>query len=378
MRVSVLFLIAASVANAQIRRFEEHTIASDLKNGYQVVPFDINNDGKVDLIALGTGMSEVVWFENPNWQRHVLVTNLTHPINLAARNPTRRGQPEIAVAYGFSTDAVQSTGTISVLHPRDDVGQPWSLTEIDRLPTSHRLRWADIDGSGREVLINAPLTAATASAPEYKGHVPLVYYRPGEWKRKLLGDAEEGVVHGIFITDWNHDRSDAILIGSFLGVHLYRYGKNGKWSRTEITKGSPGPWPKSGTSDIAVGSLGNERFLAAIEPWHGNEVVVYRQESGVWNRQVIDNSLLDAHTVATADLDGDGHDEIIAGFRGRPYGVYIYRLDGEKWHREILDQGSMAAAACSIIDLDQDKRPDIVCIGFGTHNLKWYRNLGTR
>jgi hypothetical protein len=308
MRVSVLCLIAASVANAQIPRFEEHAIASDLKNGYQVVPFDINNDGKVDLIALGTGMSELVWFENPNWQRHVLATNLTHPINLAARNSTHRGQPEIAVAYGFSTDAAQSTGTISVLHPRDKVDQPWSLTEIDRLPMSHRLRWANIDGSGREVLINAPLTAATASAPEYKGHVPMVYYRPGEWKRKLLGDAEEGVVHGIFITDWNHDRRDAILIGSFLGVHLYRYGKNGKWSRTEITKGSPGPWPKSGTSDIAVGSLGNERFLAAIEPWHGNEVVVYRQENGVWNRQVIDNSLLDAHTVATADLDGDGPD----------------------------------------------------------------------
>jgi hypothetical protein len=121
------------------------------------VPFDINNDGKVDLIALGTGMSEVVWFENPNWQRHVLVTNLTHPINLAARNSTRHGQPEIAVAYGFSTDAAQSTGTISVLHPGANVRQPWTLTEIDRLPTSHRLRWDDIDGSGREVLINARL-----------------------------------------------------------------------------------------------------------------------------------------------------------------------------------------------------------------------------
>jgi len=29
----------------------------------------------------------------------------------------------------------------------------------DAIPTSHRLRWADIDGSGKKVVINAVLTA---------------------------------------------------------------------------------------------------------------------------------------------------------------------------------------------------------------------------
>jgi hypothetical protein len=31
------------------------------------------------------------------------------------------------------------------------------------------------------------------------------------------------------------------------------------------------------------------RFLAAIEPWHGNQVAIYRQNDGAWQRRVIDD-----------------------------------------------------------------------------------------
>ena len=84
-------------------------------------------------------------------------------------------------------------------------------------------------------------------------------------------------------------------------------------------------------------------------------------------------SLTDGHTIATADLNGDGLDEVIAGFRGGDRSVYIYYSAGGKWTREILDKG-MGAAACAVADLDGDGRPDIACID-GTR-LKWYRNRG--
>jgi len=335
----------------------EHTIADDLAGGYQVVPFDVNGDGKVDLIALASGMTDLVWFENPGWQRHVLATGLPHMINCAGNGR------EIAVAYGFSMDASKSPGNVGILRPQGDPAEPWKLTEIDRLPTSHRLRWADIDGSGEKVLVNAPLTGADAKAPDYRGHVPLVYYRPGEWKRRSISNAEEGVVHGIYITDWDGVGREEIMIAGFTGIHLYKYGADGNWTRSEIAKGDSAPWPKCGSSDIAVGKLGRERYIAAIEPWHGNQVVVYRQG----RREVIDDSLLDAHTILTTDVDGDGRDEIVAGFRGKPYGVYLYQFDGAKWVRHIVDQGGISAAACALID------GDLACIGSATHNLKTYR-----
>ncbi len=356
--------------------FRAHTLATDLKGGYQVVPVDMNHDGKIDLIALASGMTDLVWFENPTWERHVIASNLPHMINLAAWDTDGDGIPEIVLASEFSMRAKDSIGIVSVLKHNGDPRQPWTVTEIDRLSTSHRLRWADIDGSGKKVLVNAPLIGEKAEAPDYRDRVPLVYYRPGEWKRQVIDDRTEGLIHGLTIFDWDGDGRDEILTAGFTGIQMYKLGKKGDWNKTEITKGDPSPWPKSGTSDIAIGHTGRDRFLAAIEPWHGNQVVVYRQRNSTWQREVIDDSLVDGHTIATARLSGDGNDQVIAGFRGKPQRVYIYSFDGARWNRQTLDDGDISAAACAVADLNGDGRPDIACIGSATHNLKWYENLG--
>lgn len=60
-----LFGSQPAYSNAPPARFAEHTIATDLKGGYQVVVSDINHDGKPDLIAVASGMKELIWFENP-------------------------------------------------------------------------------------------------------------------------------------------------------------------------------------------------------------------------------------------------------------------------------------------------------------------------
>ena len=314
-----LFLLAVFLPVISAAQFAEHTIANDLKGGYQVVAADLNHDGKMDLIALASGQTELVWYENPTWQRHVIASGQRRMINLAYWND------QIGLASEFENDARGSVGIVSLLVPNGDPRQPWKLKEIDRLTTSHRLRWADIEGNGMKVLVNAPLMGSTAQAPDYRGPVPLVLYRAPEWKRELISDANQGVQHGLLVIDWDGDGRDGILTGSFSGIDLYQFQKSGPWKRTEITKGRPAMCPKCGTSDVAAGKLGSERFLAAIEPWHGNELAVYRHEQQGWKRLVIDDSLMEGHTILTADLDRDGRDEIAAGFRGGGGSVLIYK-----------------------------------------------------
>lgn len=367
------FAVARSV------RFADHTIATNLNGGYQVVVSDINRDGKPDLIAVASGMKELIWYENPGWQRHVIVANISRPINCAAWDIDGDGIPEIALAHEFTNDPSRSIGIVSLLKHKGDPSQLWQMIEIDRLSTSHRLRWVDIEGNGKKVLVNAPLAGALVKPPDYKGAVPVVMYRPGVWTREIISQALEGVLHGLAVADWNKDGREDILTASFLGIDVFSFGKKKTWERSRIVSGNPDPWPRSGSSEIAVGRLGKDRFLSAIEPWHGNQVVVYRQEGQSWKRQVIDTSLNDGHVLLTEDLTSDGRDEIIAGYRGEGRSVHIYSAEdarGTRWTRQVLDAGGIAAAGCAVADLNGDGRPDITCIGAATANLKWYENLG--
>ena len=365
--------------NAPPASFIAHIIATDLAGGYQVVISDINRDGKPDLIALASGMKELVWFENPGWQRHVLVRNISRPINCAAWDIDGDGIPEIALAHEFSNDPANSAGVLSLLEHKGDPTQPWEMIEIDRLSTSHRLRWMDLDGNGHKVLVNAPLAGALVKPPDYRGAVPLVYYRPGSWKREIISEELQGILHGILITDWDNDGREEILTAGFLGISLFTFGTNRRWRRTRIADGNPDPWPHSGSSEIAAGKLSRDRFLCSLEPWHGNQVVVYHRRGQTWQRQVIDSTLNDGHVLLTADLNRDGRDEIIAGYRGQGRSVYIFSAEdskGSRWRRQTLDEGGIAAAGCAVGDLNEDGRPDVVCIGAATANLKWYENLG--
>ena len=345
-----MLLLSLLLLTADLR-FTPHPIATDLKGGYQVVVADMNHDGKPDLIALASGMPELVWFENPGWQRHVIVRGMTAMINLAVVGKA------IVVADHFANNPSKSEGHVYLLEPAADPSAEWIKREIDRIPSSHRLRTMMLDG--QPVVINAPLADPLALPPDYRGHVPLVLYRPGVWKRESISTAEEGVMHGIFVADRD------LYTASFLGIHAYR-NQGGVWVRREITKGDPAPWPKSGSSDVAVG----KRFTAAIEAWHGTQMVVYTGK----RRDVIDATLKEGHTIALADFDGDGRDEILAGDRGVGGGVFVWRARGKRWERQALDGSGMRANSCAAVDLNGDGRVDVACIGGATANLVWYEN----
>jgi hypothetical protein len=354
----------------------KHPIATDLRGGYQVIPVDMNKDGRPDLIAVASGSEELAWYENPGWQRHIIVTGLSRPINAAAWDADGDGVPEIVLAQGFSNDPRASTGVVSLLKHKGDPRDPWTITEIDRLPSSHRLRFVDIDGTGRKVAVNAPLSGAAAAPPDYKEHIPLVFYRPGTWKRELISDALSGVMHGINSVDWDQDGREEVLSASFEGIHLFKFGKDGKWQTRQLAKGSPEAWPKGGSSDVSAGKLGKHWFLAAIEPWHGNQVVVYTERDGGWNRQVLDDSFIQGHALTAVDLNGDGNDEIVAGYRGKGQSTYVYYADdatGAHWTRVPLDEGQMGASSVAALDLNGDGIPDLVSID--STRLTWYANV---
>lgn len=366
-----LFAAAATQPAAPSAGLTAHEVATGLRGGYQVVPADLNKDGKIDLVVVATGLTEFVWFENPGWQKHVIASDLRAPINAAAADLDGDGIPELALAHGFATTPDKSTGIVTLYTHGADVTAPWTAREIDRVPTAHRLRWYTPAGSRERVLVNAPLCGPTATAPDYKGKTPLYAYRAPDWKREALPEAEEGVVHAIEPVQWT-GAGPSLLSAGFLGIHRYEI-KNGAWTVAPVVSGDGAPWPKSGSSDVSVLKNKGPRLMAAIEPWHGNQVVVYREAKGAYERSVIDDTITDGHTLVAADLDGDGRDEIVVGERQGQKSARLYKMSASgAWTSSMLDAGGMAAAGCAAADLNGDKKLDVVCVGTSTANLKWY------
>jgi len=365
--VAVLFPALALTA-ADLPQFRDLTIANDLQMGYQLVVADLNRDGKPDLIAVDERGTELAWYENPSWERHVLIRNVPRTINLDVYDYDGCGIPEIAMGHNFETDPARSIGNVLILKSGPDSRQLWTAREIDRIPTVHRLRWIDLKGDGKKVLLVAPMIGRNARPPDYADNVPVYLYRPGEWKRTLFTDKPRGILHSITPVPWQ-GRGEQLMTADFLGLRVFL-----PKGPVEISKGDPRPCPQCGSSEIKIGHLGKSRFIAAVEPWHGNQVVVYTQAGKQWKRHVLEDAMINGHALAVGDLNGDGRDEIIAGFRGQGYQLYMFTADdsnGEHWTRHTLDPGGIAAADCKIAKFG-GARPEIACAGASTRNIKLY------
>jgi hypothetical protein len=211
------------------------------------------------------------------------------------------------------------------------------------------------------------------------------------WVPEVL-DQSLHVVHNFFpVPTLGPGKEMDLLTASYEGVSRLTYDQ-GRWHRQKIGAGNQANLKGNrGASEVKQGKLKNGRaFIATIEPWHGNQVVVYTPPTDantkLWDRHVVDEQLRWGHGVWCADLDGDGNDAIVIGVRdnlsdnaGSRRGVRIYRVEdenGTKWQRQILDDGGVAVEDLAVADLDNDGRPDIVAVGRQTGNVRIYWNEG--
>jgi hypothetical protein len=393
---------ATLVTSGEKRRmidWRAHEVAK-LPAGYQVAVADVNGDRRPDIVALSTGKNLVEWYENPTWKARPVSTRLHAPISLAPLFRPGYAARGMALAADFALDDSTHGGSLWWAEPGAHWDEEWSLHPIGEIPTSHRLRWADLDGSGRLALVDAVLLGYGAQAPDYTAPARLSWFEmpesllreratikesvEAEWPAHLIDDSLT-VTHGVNVLDWDLDGRDEILTASFEGVHLFHSSGHGAklaWTRAHLAAGDLQSTPKRGASEIGVGRVGGKRFLATIEPWHGDQVVVYTEAKlgQLWTRQVIDSGFHDGHALACADLDGDGNDEIVAGYRGPGTSLFVYYVtdaSAKNWERQLLD-AEMATSGVVIADLNGDGRPDVVAIGSATGNVKWYENAGGR
>jgi len=383
-------------------RFEMKELDRGLEVGYAVVLVDVDGDKKTDIVVVDT--KRVIWYQNPDWKLRTIIKGQTKPDNvcIAAADIDGDGQIDFALGAEWKPFDTKKGGTLQWLKRGKSLDDEWTLYPItDDEPTIHRIRFADIDGSGRPALIAGPLMGRNATKDKNwtDGEpVRLSAYRipkdptKDRWIPEPI-DQSLHVMHNFFPIPARSGKGMDILTASYEGVNwLSRDGD--KWKRRHVGAGNQAtPDASRGSSEVKMGKLKDGTpFIATIEPWHGNEVVVYTPphdaSKTLWDRHVLDNKLKWGHAVWCADLDGDKKDELIIGVRddksekpGERRGVRLYKaLDdkGTKWARHILDDGGIAVEDLAAADLDGDGKIDIVAVGRQTHNIRIYWNKGTK
>jgi aldos-2-ulose dehydratase/isomerase family protein/VCBS repeat protein len=399
----LLSFLPAAEESGGIPSFRVQEIEKSLGVGYAVLLVDVNNDGKKDIVVVD--QTRVVWYENPSWRRRIMIEGQTKPDNvcIAAADIDGDGQLDFALGAAWNPSNTKSGGTLQWLRRGKTLDEPWSVHPIGEEPTLHRIRFADLDGDGKPVLLVVPLMGRDSTGA--KNHMDgqpvrvLAYRIPKDpirdrWPMEVI-DQSMHVVHNFQAIPGDRGKGMDVLTAGYEGVSLLQRSGE-KWARRNLGMGDQAHPDKSrGSSEIKRGKLKNgQPFIATIEPWHGDKVVVYTPPGGFippppggfWERQVLDDRLKWGHAVWCADLDGDGGDELIIGVRdvlssksGENCGVRIFKAQdekGTKWERHLLDEGGVRVEDLAADDLDGDGRIDLVAVGRQSHNARIYWNKG--
>jgi hypothetical protein len=377
-------------------KFAAITLDDHIQIGYGLAIADVDGDGHPDILL--ADKKQFVWYRNPGpekardpaaWKKYLLAENLTEDDNvcIAAQDIDGDGKCEIAVGAAWKPSDTEKSGAVFYLVPPADRTQPWTPVKFPAVePTTHRMRWINLT-HGKWGLLVVPLHGRGNKNGEGAPVKVLLYHPPSDphsvWPSEVVAEKLHLTHNFVRLTD--PDQPDKMLLGGKEGL-LFLQRANSQWEPITWTYAGEGP---AGVGEVRDGLLSSSKYLATVEPMHGNMLAVYRPQSGALlsaplQRQVLTDKLVEGHALACGSIVGNfWSQEIVVGWRGKigtadsPIGVAVWTaLDpkGDKWRESIIDPDGMACEDLQLADLDGDGKLDIIAAGRRTHNVKIYFN----
>ncbi|MBC6368635.1 VCBS repeat-containing protein [Algoriphagus sp. AK58] len=383
MMISPFLSLFLAFQTASEPKFEAQVIDPNISIGYGMAIGDVDGDGKQDILL--ADKTEIVWYRNGDWKRHIMVANLTVSDNvcIAARDLDGDGKVEVAVGAQWNpgeTSDPEKSGAVFYLHRPADPTQKWTPKPLHHEPTTHRMRWIKTDG--KAYLIVVPLHGRGNKNGEGEGVKVMAYEFPenpaADWKYEVI-DESMHLTHNLDVIDLGTE--EGILLGGKEGVRMISVAR-GKWKNEPMTISGHG-----GIGELRLGNLsGENRFITTVEPMHGNSLVVYEganptSPSTLSNRILLTDKLKEGHALVTGDFLNLGSEQIAIGWRNpnnqQEIGIklFIPKNGSFSQFEEVwIDQNGMACEDIQAADLDGDGRLDLIASGRSTKNLKIYWN----
>jgi len=340
--------------------------------------FDVNNDGKLDII------SGEYWYEAPEWKRHKICT-----VRQEGEYYDDFSDIPLDVNGDGYMDIISGGYWGKTLRWRENpLGKPkeWKVHNIDKCGSIETTRIFDLDGDGMfEIIPNTP----GDSQVFYKLILDSNGKTTGKFKKYVLMDKPSG--HGLGFGDINGDgRVDIVLKSGWLEAP--EDGLRGKWIfHEEFDLGSASipiivyDVNGDGLADLIVGQA-HDYGLSWWEQKKGS------RGKRTWIKHEIDSESSQYHTLEMADIDNDGQPELITGKRYRahcgndpgandPVGIYYFKINKGDFQKNVIDYGppdktSGVGIYFAIADLNKNGWLDIVAPG--KEGLYLFQNLGNK
>lgn len=333
---------------------------------------DVNHDGKTDILA-GS-----YWFDGRDWKKHEIDTGRVYFQDKEYSHSFLNYSMDVNMDGWTDQVVIDFPGTTAIWYenPKNNKGY-WTKHLIFETVGNESPAFVDVDGDGRTDL----LCADTKEKQMIWLQAPL-NKESTSWTKFTISEknapATDIFSHGLGLGDLNKDGRPDIIITA------------GWWEGPDDPK-NPG-WVfhpadlGDECSQMYVMDVNNDGLIDVISGsahlcgvwWH--EQMKDSTGNTIWQSHAISFAFSESHALALADINGDGHADIVTGKRnlrrntwrnnpgthGPPLLYWYEFTPGQEpyWVPHLIDDASGAGLNLVAQDISGDGKTDIVIANF--------------
>jgi hypothetical protein len=233
----------------------------------------------------------------------------------------------------------------------------------------------DLDGDGNKDIVGAAINANEVAWWRNEGGDTIV------WTKQTIASGYGGAIY-VFTADIDHDGDMDVLATAANAGEVAWFRNDG---------GNPIVWNKvliaqnfSDAHGIQAHDIDSDGDMDIIATSAGlNKICWWENTSpdgdgSSWEEHTVATNFSYTQTVSPADIDGDGHIDLVAG-AGQGNQVAWWRNSGGNpivWTKQIIDNTFLWPHCVVARDIDGDGRTDVVGAGWISSQIVVWRNLG--